>query len=92
MPITRETRAIVRAAMAVSAAEALRAVIGMIADRAATALRVRVGVMTNADRAAMDRRRAGAMIVAAGTAVAEGVRLSSSGIASRHRQWCGLRR
>ena len=92
MPITRETRAIVRAAMAVSAAEALRAVIGMIADRAATGLRVRGDVMTNAGRAAMDRRKVGAMIGAAVIAAEEGVRSSSRGSASRHRPWCGLRR
>ena len=92
MPIIRGTRAIVRAATAVSAAAALRTVIGMIADRAATALRVRVGVMTNADRAAMDRRRAGEMIAVAVIVAGAGVHSSSSGIVSRRRRWCGPRK
>ena len=95
MPITRETRATVRAAMAASVAAAgLRAGIGMIAGLVATGLRVpAAGAMTSAGRVPVVRRKAGAMsaVEVAATVVEAGAISISSGIAigSLRLRWCG---
>ena len=99
MPITRETRATVRAGMAaIVAAADLRAGIGMIAGRGGMDRRVRAaGAMTNAGRVPVDRRKVGgAMIVEEGIVVeAEAGAISSSSAivtGSPRLRWCGRRR
>ena len=105
MPITRETRAIVRAGMAaIVAAADLRVEIGMSAGRGGMDRRVRVAdVMTSAGRVRADsvqagRRKVGGAMIAEAVGIAvvaeAGAILSSSAIVtgSPRRRWCGRRR
>lgn len=88
MPITKETRATVRAAMAATVAAGLLAAVETIAARVAMDLRAPAAdAMTSAGRAPADRRKGGAMIKAVATVVEADALSSSSAIASLRRQW-----
>ncbi len=93
MPITREKRATVRAAMAANVAAGLLAAVETIADRVAMGLRAPAAdAMTSADRVRAERApvvrlKAGAMIVTVATVVEADALSSSSVIASLRRRW-----
>ena len=88
MPITKETRATVRAAMAANVAAGLLAAVETIAARGAMVLRAPAAdAMTSADLVPADRRKVGATIVVVATVVEADALASSSVIASLRRRW-----